>query len=178
MANPDKSDKPPVLTAREKEILVAAILSHKNPFDLDYTLLAQKAGFKNANTARTQFSPIKRKILALGAALPSATVKDEKTNTDTGSAKVKVEPKDTGGRKAGTSRSARKRAASTEWAIAKRRRILADEEGEGEDADGEYDVQARRALVNANIRNAIAEELSQGMGGGSGSWAGGHGLEE
>ncbi|KAJ1337840.1 hypothetical protein MN608_00696 [Microdochium nivale] len=52
-------------TARDLELLVLAWQSLKTAPQVDYELFAQKAGYKNATTAKTQFGTLRKKLFAL-----------------------------------------------------------------------------------------------------------------
>ncbi|KXJ97745.1 hypothetical protein Micbo1qcDRAFT_200025 [Microdochium bolleyi] len=71
-------------TARDLELLVLAWQSLKTAPQVDYDLFAQKAGYKNAATAATQFHTLKKKVFALALAADGSST--DKNNNNTASA--------------------------------------------------------------------------------------------
>ncbi|KAH0363561.1 hypothetical protein KCU65_g7303, partial [Aureobasidium melanogenum] len=56
----------PALSARDVEVLATAFQCLKTPAEIDFDKLAERAGYKNASSARACFQDIKKKLRAVG----------------------------------------------------------------------------------------------------------------
>ncbi|KAI0018668.1 hypothetical protein F4780DRAFT_508888 [Xylariomycetidae sp. FL0641] len=64
--------EPAIMNKRDVEIVIAAFQSLKSAPQIDFELLAQKANFKNAKVANTQWGTLKKKFgLVPGASTPA-----------------------------------------------------------------------------------------------------------
>ncbi|KAK4574362.1 hypothetical protein LTR86_002124 [Recurvomyces mirabilis] len=71
-------------TALDFEHLATALTCTKSPVEVDYKLYAEKAGFKNAASAKASWNGLKKKIEKIGGGAtvsPSLTIADSAENS-------------------------------------------------------------------------------------------------
>jgi hypothetical protein len=61
----------PSLSDRDHEALIAAFKHNKNAFEIDFDAYAATLGLANANSARTQWANLKKKLKILGGEMPA-----------------------------------------------------------------------------------------------------------
>ncbi|ETS85439.1 hypothetical protein PFICI_03464 [Pestalotiopsis fici W106-1] len=93
-----KNDKPSVLTPRETEILVAAFVSQEE-HKMDFEKFIKYSGFANANSARSNWNPLKKRILEMagedGLDIPVQSARKRKTKADEAPAATSKKPRAT-----------------------------------------------------------------------------------
>ncbi|KAF3011923.1 hypothetical protein E8E14_010143 [Neopestalotiopsis sp. 37M] len=90
-----KNDKPAALTPRETEILIAAFVSLEDN-KVDMQKLVKYSGFANANSARANWAPLKKRILEMagedGLTIPLQRSNKRKTKADAAEGEGEASP--------------------------------------------------------------------------------------
>ncbi|KAI0154016.1 hypothetical protein BJ166DRAFT_595134 [Pestalotiopsis sp. NC0098] len=155
------------LSPRETEILIAAFVSLEEN-KLDMTKFTKYSGFKNQNSARANFAPLKKRILEMagedGLTIPSQAARSKgkrKSNADGNAAEVAgsdgANPDDAPANKPSSAPAKKAR-------VAKKTQVVKSEEGAQDGqakASGKADTTAKKRGASAKAEAVNKEAASE-----------------